>query len=183
MHDGSYVNEAEIAERRALAGRLVLAAADMRQASAAARALQREHAAGGDDQRSELIRPLETGMTVCYARAFAATRRARTLPDQFRPADGKERTLHFDLMEWRHALHAHISNDPRRAGDVTAGFDPSTGLGGTMLSEHSMDFPPDKLDDVICLCNMQTARFQDGARRLVAEIDAPELTPNKAASS
>lgn len=164
------MEEKEIRSRRRVAQLLALATADMQIAAEGARALKAERISSKASGR--LMQALETGMVVAYARAFKESKLGR-LPRKFLPEDPLQQGLHRELMDWRDKVHAHSEDDLRRGGSVTAGFDPATGIGGSMVSEHVVAFPHERLDDVIALCEQQATRFDAIARALVMEIEHP----------
>src|SRR5438128_10835744 len=80
---------------------LYLAASDMEQAIAAAKALDAE------SENLELMRALETAIAACYARPFTKGSMVVRLKASKWVSAGAERQLHDALMELRNQVYAH----------------------------------------------------------------------------
>ena len=91
------MNESERDRLSKLQTALLLAAADMDQASAAARALDAE------SEDVALMRALETAVVVCYMQAFTKSSLG-TLPREYVPAS---EPVHTDLKRLRDKVYAH----------------------------------------------------------------------------
>jgi|SRR6266545_3855562 len=90
---------------------LLLAAFDMRQAEAAARALERE------DEDLPLMLALEAGMVVCYVRAFTRSS-LMTLPPEYASSTSSDAELHQDLCYRRDKIYAHTDKDSGRTASI-----------------------------------------------------------------
>src|SRR5688572_12411444 len=99
---------------------LLLAASDMDQAAAAARALE-------DAEDGPLARALETAMAVCYMRAFTKSSLG-TLPKEFVPTEPGEAERHASLKRLRDQFYAHTDMASGRQAQVTV-----EGVEGTTL--------------------------------------------------
>lgn len=101
---------------------LLLAASDMAQAAAAARALEVE-------EEYQLARALETAIAVCYMRPFTQSS-LTTLPAEFEPTAPAEAEIHAELHRLRDQVYAHTdkaggrssSMDISSVADETVGF-------------------------------------------------------------
>jgi hypothetical protein len=89
---------------------LLLAASDMGQAIAAAKALQKE-------PDVELARALETAIANCYMRPFTGGPPGR-LPDAFGPTTEPDAGYHSDLATRRHKTYAHTDKASGRSTTV-----------------------------------------------------------------
>jgi hypothetical protein len=90
---------------------LLLAAWDMQQAEAAARALQAE------TENLPLMRALETAMAVCYVRAFTPSTLG-TLPSQYVPTTPPDSDLHNWFRERRDKEYAHTDKKSSRSASI-----------------------------------------------------------------
>lgn len=90
---------------------LLLAAWDMQQAEAAARALEAE------TEDLPLMRALETAMAVCYVRAFTPSTLG-TLSSQYVPATPPDSDLHRWFRERRDKEYAHTDKKSSRTASI-----------------------------------------------------------------
>lgn len=151
---------------------LLLAASDMEQAVAAARALQREH----DDVW--LMRALETAIAVSYARAFTQSNLLQLDRDEYRPTAEAFGRWHDDLYALRDSVYAHT--DPKGGRDATArissavGFEEDATQPATVhveWREQWVPIPREDLPQIIELCVHQRDRFRQEASAIQAILD------------
>ena len=117
------------------AGLLLLAASDMQQAEAAARALEAE------SENLPLDASFETAMAVCHARAFT-TSTLLTLPAAYVPADLDDAELHRTLFE---SCATSCTPTPTKRAVATHPSPRRPGRGGSVLRdrmERAMDSVP-----------------------------------------
>lgn len=150
-------------QRPGMSKLLLLAAEDMRQAATAARLvkdLRAEAAPSMTLDQYHLIHVLETGLVVSYMRPFSSSRSKSFEPltrDAFVVA--KWHALHDELKSLRDQVYAHIDDHPNRDASVTFGDD-STGVSGYAFNVHNVGLPPERLDEIIELCDEQAAKFE-----------------------
>jgi hypothetical protein len=162
---------------------LVLAASDMRQAAAAARALENEH------QNVDRMRALETAVVVCYWRPFATANTVRLDPGRSLPADEGGKRAHEILKTLRDKVFAHtdrvIEIDGRKLrprdiarfedllGDLSEidWSDPDSPL---MFTESWHPLDREALPAIVALAEAQEMRFGMKQRELEAELRALE---------
>ena len=140
---------------------LLLAASDMDQAAAAARALQ-------DATDWALARALETAMAVCYMRAFTKSSLG-TLPDEFLPGEPGDAERHASLMRLRDKFYAHTDVASGRQAQVTI-----EGVEGTtmnlMAREQWLPLPRQILPEAIDYFERQAMSFRRAAGYLELEL-------------
>jgi hypothetical protein len=90
---------------------LLLAASDMEQAAAAARALEKE-------TDGTLSRALETAMAICYMRPFTKSSLLR-LPVEYVPNAQPDSEFHEGLSELRDTVYAHTDKASGRRASLT----------------------------------------------------------------
>jgi hypothetical protein len=138
----------------------VLAASDMNQAAAAARALASE------ENDHDLMRALETAMAVCYARPFRPPRSSglgHLDPRKWAP-DERMSWLHAELLALRNHTYAHTDEASGRDAS-TVDFDPDGEA--AIWREEWNAFPREWLPDVITMCHGQAGRFGGAAAALL----------------
>jgi hypothetical protein len=104
------MNEPERDRLSKLQTALILAAQDMDQAAAAARALKAE------SKDVALMRALETAIVVCYMRAFTKSSLG-TLPSEYVPAP---ESVHTELKRLRDKVYAHTDAASERSASTQA---------------------------------------------------------------
>jgi hypothetical protein len=150
---------------------LILASADMDEATAAAQAIKALRQTKVELPQHLLIRALEAGMFVCYARPFT-----RSNLGQLKPSDvprGK-RVLHERLLRLRKQVYAHTDKVPERTADVVRKGTDTRGRVMLDLTVHTADVPVELLDDVISLCTTQARTFVEKAGELMAKLELDE---------
>ena len=153
--------------QRNLAEALLLAAWDMEQAVAAARALESE------TKNLELMWALETAVAVCYARPFSRSeRRPKRLPEEYQPTDERGRELHTVLYDLRRKTYAHTDKASGRKAELRV-YDGADGSRVVKLSYEWLPFPREWIDPVVQLCSDQRSRFIDEATRIIDELGIP----------
>lgn len=143
---------------------LLLAAFDMRQAEAAARALERE------DEDLPLMLALEAGMVVCYVRAFTQSS-LMILPPEYAPSTSPDAELHQDLCYRRDKIYAHTDKDSGR----TASIKILSGAGDVSNLQWEQGwnaYPRELIPPVIDLFQRQHDRFIADARDIQTRLDA-----------
>jgi hypothetical protein len=157
----------DTAERERLAklqGTLILAARDMEQAAAAARALQADT---GDDDAFR--RALETALSVCYMRPFT---KGMKLPDKYVPTEWPDADFHAGLRELRHKVYAHTDN---KGGSGRTASIRATGDSGDVVHleyrEEWMPFPVEDIPAVISFFVRQQNRFLMDASAIYVDLE------------
>jgi len=105
------MHESEVNRYKKLQQVLLLAAWDMQQAEAAARALEAE------TESLPLMRALETAMAVCYIRAFTPSTLG-TLSSQYVPTTPPDSDLHHWFHERRNREYAHTDKKSSRTASI-----------------------------------------------------------------
>lgn len=160
--DGQVV-EATLDEFRRFAVALLLASADVKQASAACDMLDEGH---DDPNRA---RALETAIVVCYARAFTVSTLAR-LPALFAPPAGsEERQLHDILLTLRHKVYAHTDLESGRSVEKLT-VEVEGDIAHVAHRESWQPLDTSRLDSIRALCATQHRRFQLEGTRIAGAI-------------
>lgn len=140
---------------------LLLAASDMDQAAAAARALQTE--ADG-----VLARALETAIAVAYMRPFTGQPPGR-LPDEYFPNTSPDAEIHGELKRLRDKVYAHTDaasgrstslKTATREGDIVA----------VEWREQWLPLPREDLPDLIAHFERQRDRFRSEAASIHVQL-------------
>jgi hypothetical protein len=142
------------------------AQADMKQAAAAAEALQREHANG------DLCRALETAIVVIYARPFTPSNKVGALGPEWAPPEPTDRSLHNELRKKRDQVYAH--SDVTSLRDV---IDIGADLGKDhpVYSERWYPVSRPMLPIFIRMAWEQEKRFYDAAVERESKLGAKPL--------
>jgi hypothetical protein len=140
---------------------LLLAAFDMDQAAAAARALRSEA------HDVPLMHALESAIAVCYSRAFSQSTLVR-LTDGHKPIAPADVELHEFLVERRNKAYAHTDRKSGRAASVRVVGD----AGALELKFQWLAFPRERIQPVVDLCERQKERFLSEAVAIQAQLDA-----------
>ena len=140
--------------------RFRFAAADMRQASMAARTLTSEHV------NEDLCRALETAIAVCYARPFTRDSDRKRLDDKWAPEETP--LLHKALLALRHQVYAHTdpNTEARQLIDLSEFF----GESGHGHTEAWLPLNRDVLPTIVWMCDAQAERFIREAQELEEEL-------------
>lgn len=157
------MHESKLNYKKKLIRVLLLAADDMNQAKAAARALHLEA------HNVHLMRALETAMAVCYARAFT-TSTLMTLPDEYVPTTAPHAKLHKWFRDRRDEAYAHTDKKSGRDAsakliEVDGRFEPAE------WRVEWLPFPREWIDPALDLYTRQRDRFRTDAARIQAEIE------------
>ncbi len=125
----------------------------------------------------ELSHAIYTGIVVSYARSFGANQGLSALPNEFRKfAEHKFQELHDLLLEARNTIYAH--KDEKKEGDKLAPKLTPEDL--SKIRIHIADsgvshwivqrpaLPPDYLEDIIALCELQMKRLKDASSKMLA---------------
>jgi len=133
---------------------LGLAAADMKQAIAATKALERE------SMDVPLMLALETAIVVCYARPFTSSSLLRLSLDEYRPAQASLARYHDALYEMRDRKYAHTDKDSERDASIRYG-DAGESEGASSVGWTWTWTPLHRswLDPIRTLCELQYERF------------------------
>lgn len=147
---------------------LLLAREDMEQAAAAARAV-----IAWMPPDVALMRALETGMAVSYARPFVdATLPGARLSKADRPTSEGERELHDLLLWFRRKVYAHTDAESgRNASPIMppeAGW--PDGIPGVGYGSTWQPFPRERLTEVVEVCDRQAQRFLDEAMSIRTKL-------------
>jgi hypothetical protein len=162
MSNFSSMDDSERRRLRKLLPALVLAAQDMDQAGAAARALR-------DDEFSALqvARVLETGMAVCYLRPF--TKGNPVVLSEYEPTEGPDAALHEELHRLRRKRLARTEQ-----GEWFTITLPHSEIEDWASFRDVYDpFPRDRLPAVIDLCDRLGHRMLVDARRVWIDLGKP----------
>jgi len=147
---------------------LLLAASDMVQAEAAARALEAEHG------NLALMRALETGIGVCYARAFTQSP-LKSLTPVYIPTAPEGAQLHAYLRDLRDKVYAHTDKESGRTSSIDA---PVVVDDAEMVvlewHEEWNAFPRGLLEPAVALFDRQRDRFLNEAMEIRQQLDASE---------
>lgn len=145
--------------------RLTLAAIDMRLVEKAARAML-------DGQvPAPLLRVVETGLIITYARPYLDSNRAGGVGGRWRPESGADRAFHQHVIdELRDAYHAHADRTAHRTILDAAEFleleaPPAYAESWRRLSSTDLETLAD-------LAGRQAARFEAGAAEAGRELGA-----------
>jgi hypothetical protein len=144
---------------------LLLAASDMVQAEAAARALESEHG------NVALMRALETAIGVCYARAFTQSS-LKTLPPEYIPTTPDDARLHPYLCELRDKVYAHTDKSSGRAASIKAEAAIDAEAAVLKMTEQWNAFPRELIESAVGLFHRQRGRFLDDAVAIQTRLDA-----------
>jgi len=148
---------------------LLLAASDMEQAAAAARALNAE------TNDHNLMRALETAIAVCYARAFTQTSLFRLNRDTYEPGDSVLAELHRTLCKVRDKVYAHTDKTGGRSATVLVQTQPIElpGRVDFLRQEDWEPMPREALPVALVLFRVQRKRFHDEAGKIQIWLDGP----------
>lgn len=147
---------------------LLLAASDMDQAAAAARALEAE-------TDYNLARALETAIAVCYARAFTQSSLFKLNRDTYEPPDPRLAELHKELFNVRDKVYAHTDKEGGRSATVLVRTSPVE-LPGTVdfyRQEDWVPMPREVLPVALELFEVQRKRFHNEAGKIQLWLDGP----------
>jgi len=116
----------------------------------------------------DAARALQTGVAVCYARAFTRSKGYPMLEkNKWAPSDADQRAVHFDLLRLRNVLFAHTDEtDMRRvvdAGEIL-------GLGWNMLVEEYRPIPVEQWERVARLAAAQVLRMKQAGDEVAARL-------------
>jgi hypothetical protein len=141
--------------------RLILAASDMDQAVAAAKARQVE-------LDGVLARALETAMVVCYMRPFKASPQRS---GDYVPSAGDDATMHAELKFLRDKAHAHNDDASGRWAVVEVAPPGADNIVTVTWREEWPPYPDEKLPFVIALCERLAERLRNdaGATQMVLD--------------
>jgi hypothetical protein len=142
--------------------RLLLAAQDMNDCSAAAAELLTRIAP------SSLARALETAIVVCYARPWGRSNRIGALEARWGPETPEDLALHEELIRLRDKVYAH-TDDEIKARDI----EDMSELLGTNHPVFAPGWHPietEALPRIAALAEAQRARFLRGARELSVNL-------------
>ena len=138
----------------------VFAAADMKQAAAAAKALKGE-------QEGYLRHALETAIGTCYARPYGDNRGVGKIDkSKWAPVDDQQRGSHKFLLHWRKKLYAH--------SDYTPLIRDAFHRGGNEFSAPWVGIDQDMLEPIQVMCEAQARRFREKASELHESLSASE---------
>ena len=143
--------------------RLILAASDMDQAAAAARALEAE-------SDGVLARALETAMVVCYQRPF--TKSDLQLSGEYIPTSGEDARAHADLQRLRNKVYAHTDNASGRQAKIEVRPPHADDIIQVVWTEEWLPFPRESLPYVIALCERLAERLRSDAARTQMTLNA-----------
>jgi hypothetical protein len=146
---------------------LLLGASDMRQAAAAARALEHE-------QDVDLARALETGMMVCFMRPF--TRSDLQVPEKWWPT-GKDREHLNEIKAWRDKAFAHSDFAAGRWAEAVSYGEDETGRFGMQFREGWQPLPRGAVSDFVALCKRIDDDFTQTAASIQLFVDGHEFPP------
>ena len=111
----------------------------------------------------------------CCCRPFSRSDSFEPLTrDEFVPTNWH--SLHDELKELRNKVYAHIDDHPNRDASVTFGV-ASTGIHGYAFNVHTVGLRPERLDEIVSLCDEQAAKF--GSVALMRNMVGPD-TPQTA---
>jgi hypothetical protein len=147
---------------------LLLAASDMDQAAAAARALE----PGIEDYN--LARALETAIAVCYARVFMQSSLYRLDRAKYEPADPRLARLHRMLCDLRATVYAHTDKSGGRDASIIA--ESPIALPGVidfLRSESWTPLPRSDIEVARELFAVQRRRFHDEAGKIYLLLQGP----------
>jgi hypothetical protein len=140
---------------------LLLAAEDMRQAATGARFLQGLRVETDETMtrhQYDLIHVLETGVVVAYMRPFTQSHTYKPLSrDESVPPEWH--AMHDELKELRDKVYAHTDDHPSRDASFTFGGDAATGVSGYAFNVHTVGLRPERLVEIVTLCDEQAATF------------------------
>jgi hypothetical protein len=162
------MHESEINRLKKVQTALLLAASDLDQAAAAARALDAE----AEDHA--LMRALETAIAVCYARAYT-TSTLLQLGDEYAPAAGTSGAeLDEFLKRLRDKVYAHTDKASGRTTSTIISTDhgPDATIRIVEWREEWLPFPREYIPAVIGLCERQALRFRTEAGHIQHQLDA-----------
>jgi hypothetical protein len=138
---------------------LPLAAADMREAAAAATWLREfRRKKRPKPEEHYLARIVESGMVVSYWRSFSKSKKLGRLPAEYVPKE--RRDLHKRLQELRNKVYAHVDEHPFRTAKFALRSDEGTGRTMLDVSVESLHFPPERLDEMITWCEQLAVRLE-----------------------
>jgi len=146
--------------------RFRFAQADMRQAAAAAEALQREQGDG------DLCRALETAIVVIYARPFTPPNKVGPLGPEWAPTEPLLHNLHRELMEKRDQVYAH--SDETALRDVVDNG-ATLGKDHPVYSEQWYRVSRSMLPIFIRMAREQEGRFYKAAVERESKLGAKQL--------
>ncbi len=137
----------------------------MKQAAAGARTLV---GTMGRSMNDDAARALQTGVVVCYARAFTQSRGYPMLDKKkYAPTDPVQRAVHFDLLRLRKILFAHTDDtEMRRIVDAGA----LLGIGSMILVEEYQPIPAHEWQRVADLAVAQMARMKQEGDEIAAKL-------------
>ncbi|MEO5576453.1 MAG: hypothetical protein ABIR67_15125 [Gaiellaceae bacterium] len=151
---------------------LLLAASDMDQAIAAAKALERE------SEDVHLMRALETSLVVSYARAFTTSSLHKLDREEYRPRDAELAQMHDELITLRDRAYAHT--DKQSGRDVTMTITATTGFQEGAKEPAKLDMTwreewlplsREAIPAAITLCEGQRAGLREEAAQIQATLD------------
>jgi hypothetical protein len=147
---------------------LLLAASDMEQAAAAARALEGE----ADDHN--LMRALETAIAVCYARAFTQSSLHRLNREEYEPSAAPLAELHRTLCQLRDEVYAHTDKTGGRSASLLVNA-PVRLPGRIDFVRHEEWKPLSRaaLPAALELFELQRQRFHEEAGKIQLYLDGP----------
>jgi hypothetical protein len=156
---------------------LLLAASDMEQAAAAAKAL-------ADEADRDLARALETAIAVCYARAFTQSSIYQLSRQRYEPTDPRLAELHNELFNVRDKVYAHTDKKGGRTVSLSLQAVPRfEDLGKKPVRidfgrlEEWVPMPREVLPVALELFHAQRTRFHDEASRIYIALLDPEKLP------
>jgi hypothetical protein len=160
------MHESDLNRYKKLQQILLLAAWDMQQAEAAARALEAE------TENLPLMRALETAMAVCYVRAFTPSTLG-TLSSQYEPTTPPDSDLHAWFRERRDKEYAHTDKKSSRVASVkVVGWEGD--VVNVMLHEQWDAFPRDLIPAAVDLFQRHRDRLREDGTKIQVLLEGEE---------
>jgi hypothetical protein len=157
------VSPDELADLPRSTARLVFAAQDMDECSAAALFLLER-----DDLSGNVRRALETAVAVAYARPWGKSNTIGSLGDHWLPSTPQERFLHDDVIAIRHKVYAHTDEEIAARG--IKDMSELAGVPGPLFVPVWHPLNPNLLRPIAQLAQSQKGRFVAAVQELQERV-------------
>ena len=163
---GVHFSAHELADLPRSIARLIFAAQDMAESSAAAAYLLERNDLSGDVRRA-----LETAVPVAYARPWGKSNTIGGLESHWLPKRPDYQSLHTELINVRNKVYAHTDEEIAARGieDVSA----MAGVPGPFYVPAWHPLNPDLLPAIAELAKSQKQRFVEGVQELQRRLGSP----------